>query len=316
MEPAEPHQVDDRRCYRVFGLVVSLNLPMPMLPPAQGPADIEVQVHQASVDEVSAFLDTSPPLESDSAALRFAFAEVGIFEVLAGRRIILRLTSQADLDNIRFYLLGTLLPLALHQRGFLILHAGAVVLEGEAVAFAGSSGAGKSTITAAFNGLGCPLLTDDITIIDLAGERPLVHPSHPHIKLDPAAAQMLGIDPTRLELLHSAEPTKRGLQLTQLIQRDPVPLRLICLLGSEDDPAGLQPLHPAIAYRRLIPQVYPTLLNLPAKPADFQALARLLKVTPVLNLARPRQLTNHAPLLEQLRATIPPPNESTARCRG
>jgi hypothetical protein len=90
--------------------------------------------------------------------------------------------TDATIDHLY---LNQALPLALSCQGALMFHASAVVLEsGEAVAFMGSSGAGKSTIATSFAIAGSPFLTDDgLRVAQDACNRYLVYASHPSLRL-------------------------------------------------------------------------------------------------------------------------------------
>jgi hypothetical protein len=68
------------------------------------------------------------------------------------------------------------LPLAATLRGFEVLHAGAVALDGRAVAVVGHSGAGKSSTVLNLLLRGATFLTDDALAIERAGDRLLAHP--------------------------------------------------------------------------------------------------------------------------------------------
>jgi hypothetical protein len=67
------------------------------------------------------------------------------------------------------------LPLAATVRGLEVMHASGVVLDGEALLFAGPPGAGKSSLAAALVSDGAQLLSDDAVALQLQGNgRPLL----------------------------------------------------------------------------------------------------------------------------------------------
>lgn len=68
-------------------------------------------------------------------------------------------------DTVRHLLLDQALPRLLAHRGRLVLHAGASDLVGDAVAFVGESGRGKSTLVASLSDAGHPALSDDALIV-------------------------------------------------------------------------------------------------------------------------------------------------------
>lgn len=64
---------------------------------------------------------------------------------------------------------GTMLAFLLMLRGSTVLHASAVAVDGEAIAFTGPSGGGKSTVAALMCRAGAALVTDDVLAIDVDG---------------------------------------------------------------------------------------------------------------------------------------------------
>lgn len=88
-----------------------------------------------------------------------------------------------NMDAVRLFLTGSVLTGILHQRGYFPIHACVIEIEGKAVAFSGQSGAGKSTIAAAFAKRGFRILSDDVCAVKLSEGAPVVYPASPQIKL-------------------------------------------------------------------------------------------------------------------------------------
>jgi len=74
------------------------------------------------------------------------------------------------------WVLGQVLPLTAGLRGRELLHAGAVVLGGEAVAVVGPSGAGKSTLVGGLVDAGAAFLADDVVALEPRDGRVIAHP--------------------------------------------------------------------------------------------------------------------------------------------
>lgn len=84
-------------------------------------------------------------------------------------------------------------PLALSRQGRLVLHASAVETELGAIAFAGPTGFGKSTLAASFASTGSRFLTDDGLPIGWDGEHLAALPGDPSIRLlDDSCQAILG----------------------------------------------------------------------------------------------------------------------------
>jgi hypothetical protein len=87
---------------------------------------------------------------------------VADFEIRAGRQIRVWPAAGASQRDIEIVLFGPAWATLCHQRGALPLHASAIVTGTGIAAFAGHSGAGKSTTAALLTSVGYELVTDDI----------------------------------------------------------------------------------------------------------------------------------------------------------
>ena len=122
-------------------------------------------------------------------------------------------------------LFAQVLPLAAALQGRDLFHASAVVLDGAAIAFTGSSGAGKSSIAAHLVARGAALVTDDVLALDSAGETVIVHPG----------AGLAGIDARELSAMSAAGRARLGAQLgvadkpylAVTVVDEPLPLRAL-----------------------------------------------------------------------------------------
>ena len=88
--------------------------------------------------------------------------DVADFEIRGGRQIRVWPAAGTTEKDIEIFLFGPAWATLCHQREMLPLHASAIVTKGGIAAFAGNSGAGKSTNAASLNSLGYELLADDI----------------------------------------------------------------------------------------------------------------------------------------------------------
>lgn len=198
------------------------------------------------------------------------------------------------LEDTATYLLGPVLGFMLRLRGVTCLHASAVVIEHQAVAFVGPAGRGKSTTAATFAQLGYPILADDLVALVWQDDRVLVQPAYPRIRLWPTSVEILYGTPTALPCL---TPTwdKRYLDLNQpgyQFQPEPVSLAAIYLLNPRSDEIQtptIAPLPAAEQLLQLITNTYAShLLDRQMRGGEFQSLSQLVGQVPV------KQITAHA----------------------
>jgi hypothetical protein len=115
---------------------------------------------------------------------RIRFPDLADFTLsLDGKRIAAYPVAGVSPQTLEHLYLNQVLPLALSRQLRLVFHAGAIAIGNHAIAFLGSSGQGKSTLTASFATNGYPFLTDDgLQLENRQGIRYAL-PSHPSIRL-------------------------------------------------------------------------------------------------------------------------------------
>lgn len=242
------------------GLRVATDLPLPDLLPWTGddrPADLDIRLG-AVPQQLDAPAHIGPLLQvSANGDCRLAIPGVAAYLAVAGQKLVVEPEAEADAAAVRLFLLGTMFGFIAHQRGLLPLHAGCVEIDGQAIAFTGPSGAGKSTLTAAFLRRGHRILSDDLTVIDLTGDVPVVRPSFPRVKLWQDSLEALGWDGSGLSAVRSGVP-KFELPLDAAFQSAPLPLAAIYHLGhaASAADAGIARLRGADAMRALLASVY------------------------------------------------------------
>src|SRR5687767_757566 len=167
-------------------------------------------------------------------------------------------------------------------RGLVCLHASAIVVDGAAIALVGPAGAGKSTTAAAFSARGFSVLAEDVVTLDDRGDRFLVRPAYPCIRLWPASAASLYGSRSALPPL-TPNWDKCYLDLTQQsgqFESTPRPLAAIYLLAARNsDPEApfVEPLYQAEGLIELIANTYGTkLLDKHMRARQFDLLSRVL----------------------------------------
>jgi hypothetical protein len=113
----------------------------------------------------------------------FLIENVGRARVEDGCRIVFESLPGVGLEKTRLNLIGTIQAALWHQRGYLPLHASAVMVGERAIAVGGPTRGGKSVIAAALTTRGCPLVADDFTIVDWSQDPPVVLPGYQKLRL-------------------------------------------------------------------------------------------------------------------------------------
>ena len=185
--------------YRVCGLTVSSDTPLPELPSAEerqdGQTDLRLRIRDSSSTELpqlrrwvtSDTLDNGQPwlscAQTDGGYLVRIHEFADFFIDAAGREVICSPDSQTSAQTLRHLFIDQVLPLVLNLRGQDALHATSVLTSAGLCAFVGPSGAGKSTLAAAFQLAGYPVLSDDCLVVREENEQIVATPAYPGVRL-------------------------------------------------------------------------------------------------------------------------------------
>jgi hypothetical protein len=279
--------------YRAFGLNIVSDLALPELPPALVPhssTDLRIELtNQVATGLPSEAESNFHPGPNGGFVMRIA--DVADFWVGEGSLIRMAVMPDADLGLARLYLLGSAMGMALHQRGWLVMHASAVLRGGEASLFAGDSGAGKSTLAAAFGRAGFGVIADDVLVVNVdPNGRPAVWPGARSFKLWGDTLDALG-----LERVHSSRIASRTDKYFVINER-PItdalyPLAEIVVLeaSAEGASASLDTLPRLEAIRAISSNTYrPEYIGLLDRRAEhFRQCAELAAAIPVRRFRRP-----------------------------
>jgi hypothetical protein len=282
--------------YSAYGLGIRSTLLLPELPsPVVARTDVRIRTGKLNASsEAGHALPAGRIVRVTRGGAHLSWHQIGAFCVRDGREITIEPYPGVDKRILRLALLGPVLALLLHQRGFLVLHASAVARGGSAVAFLGGKGAGKSTTAAVLCARGYQLLADDVVALELTGaDRPQVLPGYPQLKLWPCAAAALGEDPESLPPL-SAGQEKRSRRMADRFAPGPLPLERLYVL-SEGPSLEIEPLAPQEAILQLIGHSYSSRFgkDLLRGPAAAQHLLQCKEVAgsaPIYRLRRPLSL--------------------------
>lgn len=135
-----------------------------------------------------------PWMEANRDGWMFAVPGVARYLIKDGTTIEVEAQAGADPASVGLFLHGPARGFLIHQRGEFPLEAVTVAApQGGAVALAGHSGSGRSTLAAELCRRGWRLIADDITRITYSGGRALAWPSHDSLKLWRDACERFGI---------------------------------------------------------------------------------------------------------------------------
>lgn len=290
-----------------YGLRLTANLPIPSLPlrPDVHTTDVQIWLGDRLRFPIRSrnsleFIYSSPDhVEPESPGLRVATDPVGGYFAFfyrdgarfavehRGREVWADWPENYTLEDACTYLLGSIMGFVLRLRGITCLHASAIATGDYAIAFAGSPGAGKSTLAAALAQKGFPVLSDDIVALKEEEARFLVQPGYPRVNLWPdSASALLGCE----NALPPITPTwdKRYLALDEGGHRfatGPLPLQAIYFLDAREaalsDPV-IEEVAGRDAFMALVANTHVNyLLDRDMRRREFDLLARVAGSIPM-----------------------------------
>ena len=223
-----------------------------------------------------------------------------------GRRIWFGWLGSDSPESLQVYLLGRALSFALVKQGLEPIHSTAVVLDGDALAFIGESGFGKSSLAAGFLGDGHRLLTDDLLLVSQSSGGFEAQPGPPRIKLFPwVARRCLGLSGEGVAMNNWSEKLVLPLG-EQHHHARPAPLRTVYVLSSPREVFRKQRIQIATLSQReaFVELIRHTFNHQVTDPGRLQRLfsksMQLASRVPVKRISYPRDLA----LLPEVRNRI------------
>jgi hypothetical protein len=221
--------------------------------------------------------------------LRFpGLADFGV--AAEGERIWCRPGPRLPPSTLHHLLLDQVLPLAIGRAGRLVLHASAVHVPGVgAVAFAGTTGRGKSSLAAALARRGCPVITDDCLVLDDGTAGPTAAPGYPGLRLWRDMARTLGPRraPPHERVAHYSAKKRVGAALVPFRSR-PSRLKALFVLARRAHlsvAARASPLSPRERFVAIVPFTF--LLDIDDRgqlSRTFAQLTSVVTAVPVMRL--------------------------------
>jgi hypothetical protein len=223
---------------------------------------------------------------------RFCYADRTEFLIdRGGTDIWANWIEPLTLEDTATYLLGPIMGFVMLLRGVVCLHASAVAIGDEVIAFLGPAGAGKSTTAAAFSNIGYSVLAEDVMTLDDRYDHFLVRPAYPCIRLWPASVRALyGTEDYLPKLTPNWD--KCYLDLTvqpEQFQRRPLRLTAIYYLDERrEDPGApfIEAVDQSEGLMLLVANTYSSkLMDKAMRATEFELLTRVLSNVPLRRIS-------------------------------
>lgn len=265
--------------YRLYGLSIASDLDLPELEGGEvGEPDIRIVL--ASREE---------------AGERLEIEGIATYTVSGGDRIAVDIQPQAEPSEVRLFLLGTAMGIALHQRGDLPLHASSVTIGDKAALFMGPSGMGKSSLAAWLARRGCEVMADDVTVVRFDEGDPMAIPGLNRMRLWRDAAERFDLPVSDLPRSFPSDPAydKFDVSPTALggVVDLPAPIAAIYLLDW-GEAVSIEALTGAAAVEALFANTYRgEYVETSGKAPDhMRNCVTLASTAPIYRFARPLDL--------------------------
>ena len=230
--------------YSVYGVHVASEIEFPLAtrPEPSGGPDVDIRLGPVDWDPPDGeWWEGDTWLErgwSGGTAL-LVFPGLSAALDVAAPVITVDVDDGVDPAYVAHVVLDHVLPRWLYLRGDLVLHGGAVVApSGQAVAFVGTTGRGKSSLVTALATAGWPLLGDDACRLGRTDATWWAHPSYPGVRLNRASRAALAPGATSSPMAGDSDKHRVLPDVRAAV--GPVPLGLVVELGADLAPASLQ----------------------------------------------------------------------------
>ncbi len=256
--------------------------------------DVELRQVEA-VREISEPFYTNNWLSIGAKEFSMRVKGVGSFYASNGDYIEFAPANKAAPHSLELYLNGSVYGAILHQRKILPLHGSSFVTGGRSVILCGESGAGKSSLTAAFCKEGAEFLTDDVTPLLFPGNIPHILPKSGHIKLWKHSLDQLSEDDRALARIR---PDQEKFYLpVEKKNRKPFPLHNLFILTIDDvNEVDIKKLNGTAAFSAIFNEIY-RLYYLCAMTDDegryLKKVASISSACNIYKVTRPQTISIH-----------------------
>ncbi|MEZ5428761.1 MAG: hypothetical protein R2747_21130 [Pyrinomonadaceae bacterium] len=294
--------------YSAFGLTIDSDVRLSELVPSDAGDDIRIEnkkLDQAFLDEE---LKDSQAFERVGCTVRispdrtlYEWKGIGKALIRKGRQVFVEPEPGIKDTDLAPFITGAIFGHLLNQRGLMVLHGSALVVNDKGTAFLGEKGAGKSTLAVHLQNRGYDLLTDDlIPLIFKENEIQTIF-GYPRIRLWADSVESIGMDPGSLPQINSFFD-KLSYRYSGNFSDEPVKLSRLFIL-TLDQKLGIERLNSQEAFIEIVKNTY---LNRYLQATGqftehFRQCEKIVKTVPVFRLKRPHdfsELSRVAELIE------------------
>lgn len=152
--------------YWAYGLIVKSEMEFPELLICSYTDNPDIEIVMGIIPEYS-IGDSSDDKKSiyiSSNNFRLTVTDLATYWAENGRKIIIQMQEDSDLNKVRLFCLSNVFAAILNQRGIIPIHAAALKLDGNLILLCGHSGVGKSTLIASLISRGIDVFSDDVCV--------------------------------------------------------------------------------------------------------------------------------------------------------
>jgi hypothetical protein len=217
--------------YKAFGLIINSTFPINEFIVSEGIPDVKIKTGSVP-EQLNHVAKKGVKYQATKNEFLLEVDTIARYYVKDGCEITIEpLKSKVD-NEIRLFLLGSVLGALFLQRGLLPIHGSSIKFGNTACVFSGISGVGKSSLAACFVKKGFSFLADDISVVD---NNLMVIPSFPNIKLWKDVLNKLEINEASLNKIRP-ELKKYQLPLEDKYFKEPLPLDKFFIISTKNTP--------------------------------------------------------------------------------
>jgi len=266
----------------------------------------ELSLHEGDVpDALAQPLAVTPTYQVSRDAFLLRLPMGLAFHYLRGAGTAFARLREVTDDEVSLFFEGSVFGAIAWLNGYVPLHASAVLHDGQAYAFTGPSGEGKSTLAAALAERGMPLCSDDVLVLDLSDpHRVMALPGPERMKLWDDALALTGRAAGQ-----AVRPGIDKFYVTDVAfaEREAVPVRKLYFLASDGvEQTGIEPIEGMVTFNRMRSAYYrPRFFRaLAAQDHYFQTAVRLSRAIEMARFHRPRSRSEFSDGVDMIAADI------------